>query len=73
VRIDPYDATLRELAAATAIESGRLEDARFHLRALTLIEPDRPQHALRLERLDAMIREGGAGEASGGPQGSGDR
>jgi len=55
VRIDPYSASLRELAAALAIESGRLTEAREHIRALTLIEPDRPQHAARLERIEAML------------------
>lgn len=61
VRIDPYDAPLRELAAAIAIESGRLRDAREHILALTLLEPDRPQHAARLERIDAMINAGANG------------
>lgn len=55
VRIDPYNASLRELAAAIAIEAGRIRDAREHILALTLIEPDRPQHRLRLERVEAMI------------------
>lgn len=55
VRIDPYDASLRELAAATAIESGNLAASREHIRALTLIEPDRPQHRTRLERIEAML------------------
>lgn len=55
VRIDPYDATLRELAAAVAVESGDLRTAREHIRALTLIEPDRPQHATRLERIESML------------------
>lgn len=55
VRIDPYNASLRELAAAIAIEAGRLRDAREHVKALTLIEPDRPQHRQRLERVEAMI------------------
>jgi tetratricopeptide (TPR) repeat protein len=55
VEINPYDAPTRELAAALAIESRQLESARLHIEALTLIEPDRPLHQQRLERLDAMI------------------
>jgi tetratricopeptide (TPR) repeat protein len=55
VQIDPYDADQRELAAAIAIEAGRLELARPHIRALTLLEPDRPQHKRRLERIDELI------------------
>ncbi|MBX3354223.1 MAG: tetratricopeptide repeat protein [Phycisphaeraceae bacterium] len=55
VRIDPYNATLRELAAATAIEAGSLREAREHIRALTLLEPDRPQHRARMERIDQML------------------
>ncbi len=56
VRIDPYDASLRELAAAIAVEAGRLRDAREHVLALTLLEPDRPQHRRRLERVEAMLQ-----------------
>jgi len=55
VRIDPYNAALRELAAAIAIEAGRFREARDHIRALTVLEPDRDQHRLRLERIERMI------------------
>ncbi|MBM4112196.1 MAG: tetratricopeptide repeat protein, partial [Phycisphaerae bacterium] len=55
VRIDPYNASLRELAAAISIEAGRLPVAREHVRALTKLEPDRPQHRVRLERIESMI------------------
>lgn len=55
VRIDPYNASLRELAAAVAVEAGELRQARLHVAALQLLEPDRPQHARRRERLDQMI------------------
>lgn len=55
VQINPYDADQRELAAAIAIEAGRLDLARLHVRALTLLEPDRPQHQKRLERIDELI------------------
>jgi len=57
VQIDPYNASNRELAAAIAIEAGRLELARRHVRALTLLEPDRPQHKRRLERIDELIAQ----------------
>jgi tetratricopeptide (TPR) repeat protein len=55
VQIAPYDADQRELAAAIAIEAGRLDLARLHVRALTLLEPDRPQHRKRLERIDELL------------------
>jgi tetratricopeptide (TPR) repeat protein len=57
VQIDPYDADQRELAAAIAIEAGRLDLARLHVRALTLLEPDRPQHQKRLERIDELLAQ----------------
>jgi Peptidase MA superfamily/Tetratricopeptide repeat len=53
--MDPYDAPIRELAAAIAIEAHRLDLARTHIKALTLIEPDRPQHAKRLKRIEEML------------------
>jgi tetratricopeptide (TPR) repeat protein len=55
VNFNPYHAANRELAAAIAIESGRLDMARMHIHALTLIEPDRPQHARRLEAIDRRL------------------
>ena len=55
VGIDPYRPSLRELAARVAIEAGRLEDARRHVVALTLLEPERTQHQKRLDRLDELI------------------
>ncbi len=56
VMIAPYDARLREEAAAIAIQSRNLPDARRHLVALTLLEPDREQHVKRLAALDRMMR-----------------
>lgn len=53
-RIAPYDARVREFGAMVAIRAGQLDDAQRHLEALTLIEPDRPIHAERLEALRAM-------------------
>jgi tetratricopeptide (TPR) repeat protein len=54
-RINPFDAATREFAATLAIEDGDLQRARLHLAALTKLEPDQTRHALRLEKLDAMI------------------
>ncbi|MFZ9691747.1 MAG: tetratricopeptide repeat protein [Phycisphaerales bacterium] len=58
VRIDPYDASLRELAAAIAIEASDLALCRLHLEALVLLEPDRPQHRKRLEAFERRFGEG---------------
>ena len=58
VRIDPYDAPLRELAAAIAIEAGDLALCRLHLEALVLLEPDRPLHQRRLEAFERRFGEG---------------
>jgi tetratricopeptide (TPR) repeat protein len=54
-RIDGYDPTTRELAAAIAIEAGELEVAMRHLKALHLLEPEVERHAERMERLRRMI------------------
>lgn len=58
VRIDPYDAPLRELAAAISLEASQSEAALLHLRALRLLEPDRPVHRRRLEALEKRLSEG---------------
>lgn len=55
LHFDPYHAPSRELAAAIAIESGELELARQHIKALTLIESDRPQHLRRLKAIERML------------------
>ncbi len=57
VHINPYHAASRELAAAIAVEAGRLHAARTHVHALTLIEPDRPQHMKRLSAIDGMLKQ----------------
>ncbi len=57
VNTNPYDAPNRELAAAIAVQAGDLAAARLHVAALTIIEPDRPQHQRRLEAIDRMIAE----------------
>jgi hypothetical protein len=56
VRISPYDATLREFAAAIAAESGDLAGARVHVEALVVLEPDVERHKARLARIDELIR-----------------
>ncbi|UCD74383.1 MAG: tetratricopeptide repeat protein [Phycisphaerales bacterium] len=60
LQINPYHAAHRELAAAIAIEAGRHDLARRHIFALTLLEPDRPRHRRRLQRIDAIIAAGKA-------------
>ena len=55
VRMDPYDPSTRELAAAIAIEAGQFETARLHIEALMLLEPDRDQHRARHEAINAII------------------
>lgn len=57
VQIGPYEAEYRELAAAIAIEAGRLDLAKLHIEALTMLEPDRPQHLKRLERIEALMKQ----------------
>jgi tetratricopeptide (TPR) repeat protein len=47
----PYDPKLRETAATMALQAGRPDTALRHLKALTLIEPDRPLHFTRLAAL----------------------
>ena len=58
VNINPYNAPSRELAAAIAIQARDLETARMHIVALTVLEPDRPQHEKRLAAIEKMIAEG---------------
>ncbi len=57
VCINPYNAPNRELAAAIAIEAGDLDAAKMHIVALTLLEPDRPQHQKRLEAIEALMQK----------------
>ena len=58
--IAPFDANEREYAARVALAIGDLETAERHIVALTIIEPDRPQHKKRLEAVREM-RESDAG------------
>lgn len=57
LRREPYNATYRELAATIALQRQAPAEALPHLRALTLLEPDRAQHHLRLAALYAMLDE----------------
>lgn len=50
-RIGPFDADHRELAARVALVREDYATAERHIRALTIIEPDREIHQRRLERL----------------------
>ena len=56
VRINGYDPAARELAAAIAIEAGRLDTALRHLHALQRLEPDQPRHAERVKRLQQRMQ-----------------
>jgi tetratricopeptide (TPR) repeat protein len=51
VRLAPFDADHRELAATAALRLGRLGEAERHIAALVEIEPDREIHRLRLRRV----------------------
>jgi tetratricopeptide (TPR) repeat protein len=53
--IAPYNAALRELAAAIAIEAEAFDQAERHLRALIDLEPQRERHRTRLEALRRLI------------------
>ncbi len=50
VRINPYDADLRELAARVLLVAKDPRRAAHHVEALTMLEPDREIHRRRLER-----------------------
>ncbi|MEM0984106.1 MAG: hypothetical protein AAGI17_09170 [Planctomycetota bacterium] len=54
VRIDPFDAETRELAARVALVKNDPATAERHIRALTKIEPDRRIHEQRLEAVSGM-------------------
>ena len=53
LRIAPYDANLRELAAVAALRLGDLDEAERQIGALVILEPDIPRHTQRLEQLRA--------------------
>ncbi|MHC4100161.1 MAG: peptidase MA family metallohydrolase [Planctomycetota bacterium] len=56
--INPYEPSIRVPAAEIAIEAGRLDLARNHIVALTMLEPDHLRHHRRLEAIDRMIARG---------------
>ncbi len=60
-RINPFDAGVRELAAAIAVEAGDLAAAERHIDALVVLEPDRAVHRARQERIRALRGAGGGG------------
>jgi tetratricopeptide (TPR) repeat protein len=51
---DPFNASLRELAATVELQRGQRDQALRHVQALTLLEPDRPIHQQRLEALQKL-------------------
>ncbi|MCE7973386.1 MAG: hypothetical protein DYG92_03530 [Leptolyngbya sp. PLA1] len=59
VQIAPYDARTREFAATVALRAKDLDAAERHIRALVVLEPDRPVHAQRLEALLKMKQSEG--------------
>src|SRR5690606_22685139 len=48
---EPYNASYRELAGAIALQRSDLDAALQHLRVMTLLEPDRAIHFVRLAAL----------------------
>lgn len=54
VRLAPFQAPHRELAAGLALKQSDLPAARRHLEFLAELEPDRPIHAQRLEALGKL-------------------
>lgn len=59
VQVAPYDARTREFAATVALRAKHLDAAERHIRALVVLEPDRPVHAQRLEALLKMKQSEG--------------
>jgi tetratricopeptide (TPR) repeat protein len=57
--ISPYEPAIRVPAAEIAIEAGRLDLARRHIVALTLLEPDHQRHRRRLEAIDRLMAKTG--------------
>ena len=55
VQISPYEPSLRVPAAEIALEAGRLDLARQHIVALTVLEPDHDRHHRRLQAIDRLI------------------
>ncbi len=53
-QVMPYDAATREYAATIALLRSDYATAERHIRALLLLEPDRPIHRQRLEALEKL-------------------
>lgn len=51
----PYDAHAHEIAAAIALQRGEPESALRHIRTLTILEPERALHYIRLAALYAKM------------------
>ncbi len=56
VRLAPFDADHRELAATAALRLGRWGEAERHIAALVEIEPDREIHRMRLRKVRERTR-----------------
>ena len=54
---EPYNATWRELAAAIAIQGKQFPVAAHQVRALTILEPDRAVHQIRLAAVYDLMGE----------------
>ena len=52
---EPYHAGYRELAAAIALQASDTDRALHHVYAASVIEPDRPQHQVRLAALYSRL------------------
>lgn len=63
-QIGPFRGELRELAATIALMRGDFATAERHLVALTKLEPDRPIHQERLERLRQRMSGGASSSGS---------
>ena len=55
----PVVASYREFAARVALLRKDYATAARHIEALVELEPDRPEHKVRLERLHAIMSAGG--------------
>ena len=53
---EPYNAGLREDAAAAALRAGNLDAAAHHITALTRLEPDAEIHRKRLEAINQKLK-----------------
>ena len=51
----PYNADYRELAATIELQRGEMDAAVHHLRALAILEPDRPIHRVRLAAIYSKL------------------